>query len=269
MRICGLLLVVLLFAVEGFAQTNELDNSYTPSGSSVLGAGSNAAGSSSDVIKNAIKFSPLMLTRGLLALQYERGFAGVPISLNASLGYTLGRDYMGLLTSDFLAEISSSDGNTEINYYDILEDGIYVPKKNLFFGFGIKTFPNEFYRDDANSYFEFSFRRYNGVYKVTEMSENDYYYGSGSASTYQNTTVRSTALNFIYGVSSNTSGKICTTHDFYMGIGLRINSSDNFELVNLKDAFDSTIGYQYVKTFERSTYFNPAFLCGYTFGIGW
>jgi hypothetical protein len=269
MKVIVLSIALLFIGLTVQSQTNTLDNLYTPTSPSLLNSdskGKNGSGEGSyENLSNAVKFCPTLLSRGIFAFQYERYIASSSISLNLSLGSTIARDYLQLLSSSFYEEFGESD-NTAISYYDILASGDYVAKSNLYFATGIKIYSDSYSKDNSESYFEFAMRRYNQVYSVPFVNYN---IDLGLVNTFQNTTVRTTNFNFIYGTSLCTSGKIVTTHDFFCGLGVRLNTAQNFDLVNTLDGSGGNAYSTYLPLSTRSFHLGINAVLGYTFGIGW
>ena len=234
-----------------------MDNIYTPPSTSIVGSErTSSKGDISDGPKNIIKFSPLLLTRSIFALEYER-FINNNFSARVGLGYSYNRDYVYLLSTDAFYDLQNPV-KSSLNVQDIVVEGAFLPNSNPYLSAGMRLYYDGFFKDDFNSYFDINSRFYTNTYDVVTNPYND---GTTKVD------LQSTVLNMSWGFSSCTSGKIATSHDFYIGFGMRIASFLAFKESSI-DVNGSTETIN-VATSDKIVVYSPTILFGYTLGIGW
>ncbi|MCX6181134.1 MAG: hypothetical protein NT150_04310 [Bacteroidetes bacterium] len=232
---------------------NEFDDVYTPPATSLMGAKNFSHGAFSDGPKNIIKLSPTLLTRSIIAINYER-FINPNLSLTGGLGYAFSRDWMLLLSSEFLSEFSFTE-NSSLTAYEIIYEGSFVKPGNMYYGLGMRIYYDGFLSDDINSYVDLSGRFYANTFAITSQVGTT------------KTSINNSVINMSWGFSSCTSGKIQTTHDFYFGFGMRVISYNKFVKQDVTYNFSTyTVD---VMTNEKINVYSPTLLAGYTFGVGW
>lgn len=234
-----------------------MDNIYTPPSASIAGSErTSSKGDISDGPKNIIKFSPFLLSRSIIALEYER-FINNNFSARAGLGYSYNRDYVYLLSTDAFYDLQSPV-KSSLNLQDIVVQGTFLPNSSPYLSAGLRLYYDGFSKDEFNSYFDINSRFYTNTYDVITSAYN---YGTTKVD------LQSTVLNMSWGFSSCTSGKIPSSHDFYIGFGMRIASFPAFKEAYI-DVNGSTETIN-VATSEKIVVYSPTILFGYTLGIGW
>jgi hypothetical protein len=249
------LLCSLLLNAQG---TNEMDNIYTPPNTSIAGSErTSSKGDISDGPKNIIKFSPLLLTRSIFALEYER-FINNNFSARVGLGSSYNRDYVYLLSTDAFYDLQSPV-KSSLNLQDIVVEGTFIPNSSPYLSAGLRLYYDGFSQDEFNSYFDINSRFYTNTYDVLTSA----YYNDSTAKV----DLQNTVLNMSWGFSSCTSGKVQTSHDFYIGFGMRIASFLAFKETTI-DVNGSTETIN-IATSDKIVVYSPTILFGYTLGIGW
>jgi len=270
MKIVKLSLISLLICASftGFAQKkqeaqpNDMDEMYVPPKNSIFNPGDGAGSTSGTDKLNAVKFNPLLLTRSIGAVFYERWLTD-GISVQAGLGMTYNKDrIMGIGSS---GEFTLSDNSTStLTIGQIMDQGV-TDRKKLYASLGFRFFWGGYY--DANNYFELGVRYYANSLLIEDGPDS---YNPGLTVGTPEVTVKNTSFNMVFGHQVYTDGKVSTAHDFYFGFGIRSTSYDVFKSER-RTIIDSS-GYSteqdvHSKTFIRETILAPSLIMGYAFGF--
>jgi hypothetical protein len=239
---------------------NQLDERFTPPSNSILGnqssSGSSSFSSGSTMdIKNNFKFNPILFSRNITAIFYER-FILEELSFTGGLGYCYGKDRMveiGTLIDLDIMENSTS----RLSLENMMSNGKFIKGGNYFTSLGVRIYWDT-YDNNRFGYLELNTRYYKNKLSLSNIYE---------LQSTTNVEVINTTYNMIYGTQFHTDGKIKTVHDFYCGFGIRGSSYNIFEYKTFFDAHGSEIN-RLVKTQEKEKVFSPIFLIGYAFGFG-
>jgi hypothetical protein len=258
--------IALLFTIELSAQTepgrpNQLDERFTPPSTAIIGNGgggssSSFSGSTSE-IKNNIKYNPILLSRSIAALFYER-FITEEFSITGGLGYCYGKDNIVLIGSAIDWEIFEGTSR-DLSLSDIMTYSKFRSGGNYFGSLALRVYWDT-YDDNRYGYLELNARKYNNNLEFKNTQRYDIVDNA-------NVVVTNTTYNIIYGTQFHTNGKIKTVHDFYCGFGIRGTNYDIFKY----QTFYNTNGQaepRLLKTNEREKIYSPMLLLGYAFGFG-
>src|SRR3990167_1976126 len=215
--------ILHVHAQKNKGEPNELDKLYIPTQNSVFNPGkSSTKNSSPSENNNAIKFNPVLLTRSIGALFYEKWLSD-EISVQGGLGICYNKDIMMGKLSEIQREFNfSRDATSSFNISDIMLRGEFSSGSTPFISFAFRFFGSGYY--DSESYFELNFRYYSNTLKIPDATESY----NKRVLDLPEVTVRNFNYLLTYGYQVYTSGKIRTSHDFYYGIGLRNTSYDSF-----------------------------------------
>ncbi len=256
--------VVNSFAQKDKADPNELDNLYVPPKNSIFNQGDGSTKSSTSDDNNAIKFNPILITRSIGAIFYERWIIE-GISVQGGLGVCLGKDIM--MSAGSMVDLNFTENSaSSLSIADIMELGKFNSGGDPFISLAFRFFWGGYY--DLNNYFELGFRNYVNNLKVSgDVAEySDKQISGGS----QYVTVKNSNFLMTYGYQAITGGKVGTVHDFYIGFGLRNTSFDSFksEEVTKTDSWGNQYTvYEHKKTGVRERILAPAMVIGYAFGF--
>ena len=272
-----------LFSLSAFAQENPLekneqDKIYTPDKNSIFFHGGN---NSSDrtidesEIHNAIKFNPGLLVRSTAAIFYERNITnGITFSGGLGSCYNLDR----VMALGVTAEFNLSDPQSTLPLATILTPGYaqYVKGGNIFMAASFRFYYENYYTsyESFNSgYFEIGLRYYTNHMNVDDNTSsyytNNYNYGLTTGGV---VAIRNAVYQISYGYELYTSGKVKTTHDFYIGVGIRNTSYNLFtqeERYLVNQYSQAQLVPISVMSSQRESALMPAFVFGYVFGFGW
>ncbi len=262
----GLFLLFLLLSSHfAFAQvnSNELDNLYTPSNSSVLNSANSSSSSSysTDRPSYCFKISPFIIARGIASLQFEKKVNDF-FALKAGLGYNFANDMF--LRIGLSGPYSTDTEESSIYLSTIFDETDVIRKSSVYLSASAKFYfeGGSWYTasltdlifsslDWDESYIELNFRYQRNSFVLPALSFN--------LAADQPYSFNNNMFNFIYGHSYSTSGKVKTTHEVYTGFGLRFLNYKNFEYNGVYN----------VLTEKSGQFFSPSILLGYNFGIGW
>ncbi len=278
----------LSLAQEDLGQANELDKMYVPDKNSIFNSDAKTNSSGNDDsspidIKNNISFNPTLLSRSVLALFYER-FFGDQYSIKGGLGVCYEIDKIQSIAYDvgFAGEFFSEPTST-VSITRIMQEGIFQAPR-LYSSISVRVHWDSFFGGSWNPYFEINAQQSFYTLKMNASSINyneiysNYNYGnsnntSGLIGNRTDVSIRNTSINLIYGTQFVTSGKIKTTHDFFIGIGGKKTSYNQFQ-TGLKTISDPTKTRQDLtiqveeSKYGRESVLIPSVLLGYSFGFG-
>lgn len=236
---------------------NDLDKMFVPDKNSIFNSEKNDEDGSDYLlvdVKNIIKFNPAMLPRSIAAFYYERRLSE-QFSLQGGLGICFNKDrVMGSIADDWAY---GSDGNSSVRLALIMQYGLYN-EPSLFASIAVKLHWENPHSWNAMPYFEMSTRYYENKLKVSKIG-----YGTMDGSPI--VTVRNVSYTLVYGRQYLTEGKIRTSHDFYVGIGMKTVSFDRFISTEIVSPPYGTL---HTKTAERTKIPSALIVAGYVFGIG-
>lgn len=282
-----LLLLVLTaslsIAQEKTGMPNTLDAQYTPTGSGVLTYNKQKKASNksdSDYPGNIIKFTPTLLARSLMAVQYERKI-GNQVSLCGSFGYSYNNDIVFTEISSnkdplFKKELESN----EISLSTLVTNSKHTASKPHF-GLGVK-FVNEL-EDNRAGYIQINYDHW-GYNVALDYSKAPYNYNNEiSSSSPIAPTYKAVGtlppLNFSfstitlrYGFQIITDTKLKTSHEFYFSFGGKLTKFDAVtETLDPNSSNSYTPNpppYTLTYTSRRVNQFSVYADVGYTFGFG-
>ena len=154
--------------------------------------------------------------------------------------------------------------------------GRFVSGGNLFTAASVRFFYENYYTsyESFNSgYFEIGLKFYSNNIRVDDntsayyLNNNNYNLTTGGL-----VTIRNAMYQITYGYELYTRGKVKTTHDFYIGLGVRNTSYNLFKLEDMyltNQQGQSQLVAVNVKSTQRESTVLPAFMLGYVFGFGW
>lgn len=259
-------------------QPNELDKQYAPGGTSAFSStGDNGPSASSSPnkssepdFKNVVKNNIGLWPRSIAAFGYER-FLTEDISAEGWLGTAYKRDgIFAFIGSD----ISSTSSNVTQQNIVSLKNIYKYGKSNgiaLYLGASVKFHFTgwNYYWGDNTSYLELGMRTYGNKLDISSLgSVNN---GSGVTTEFSgDTDVNVRQVNYLvnYGYRFTTDGKVKTSHELYMGIGLRNVSYDAYEQQEIYNSWLGNYEYKYIKTGVRLSSSMPLFVMGYILGFG-
>jgi len=264
--------VVVLFLLNvAVAQTqppNELDKQFTPDANSIFNSsgknGKVKGGGHSVEIQNAIKFNPLLIPRSIFALFYERKIID-GLSLTGGLGFCYNTDKIsGFFNSE---DFTLGFGNTDkLSFSGILSNSTF-DGGGPFLSAGVRIYTGGYFSaaDNFNSgYFEINYRFTSVNLRLNPtINSNDKLAGDGTVN------IRNSGFNLIYGYQLSTEGSIKTTHDFYLGTGIKSVRYDEFTrtLVDPNNGYSPSY-YQCSPTGAKISQIRFMIIAGYAFGIG-
>jgi hypothetical protein len=277
---CCLTTVILIKAVFLSAQVqpvtpgspNDLDNKFTPAKSTVFNASdsySSGSGSGGESFKNVIKNNISLWPRGIAAFGYER-FLTDEISMEGWLGVAYKKDQI------FTAFGSAADESFGDSQSDIRLEPIYNCGKqtgsSLYYGASVKFhYSGWWYFTDVDfAFLELGVRSYSNKLNIASFSSNSNY-NYYNAPIVGSAAVKVQHINYIlnYGIRLTTEGKIKTSHEFYVGAGIRSSTYDSFTRTENQNNYpypNSPDTYSKNGTQARETFF--MFLVGYELGFG-
>jgi len=265
--------LLVLFSAPVFSQNteNSLDALYVPPATSTFDEDANGGGGGDDGIyhdhKNVIYFNPLLLTRSIGALHYQRNFGDL-IAAYVGLGSAYGKDFLMVVGFETGTELFDND-YVEHDVSDIMFSGDLSSSLNLFFNTGVEFYHDSFWGFEYG-YVAFDYRLASQDFdyeaQYTQQSSSNF-----SGTTYVDATeeivvdVTSHNFNFIFGTETGSSGNVGVYHSFYWGFGLRSTLYD--EIAELSTG--STVIGVPTLTGNKASKVSGSFLVGYKFGIGW
>ncbi len=274
---------------------NVLDKDFVPDSSSVFNTNNPANGFiNGPVYHNVIEFTPGLLFRNIFALQYERqvleGF-----SLQGSLGMVYGVDRWQQIENPGKGFMStffggSATGGSTVTLGNMLNQG----KSNAntaYLGFAVRWYytgfgflksrgyvsddgyyytyheANEYWNSslggDNSVYMDFGVRYFANSLAVSNSLSSDGALIQG-VPTVQ---IKSTFYFLNWGYHYETKGKIPTTHNIFIGVGLRYTSYDLFIADPSQQTVSGPVIYNSI-TSSREHILRPTFQAGYEFGLG-
>lgn len=255
------LLPGILRAQEIPGTPNELDNQFVPDKNSIFNSesktGTNNSTPASDII-NIIKFNATMLPRGIVSFFYQR-ILTEQISIQSGLGASFNKDRILSFVSGVSEEFSNNPSTVGLN--KIMQFGEFNGA-SLFASLSMRLSWESYY-GDFTPYFEINSRYYSNKLRLTKLNEyNSFELLDGTPEVI----IRNTSFNLIYGVQYLTEGQIRTSHEYYLGVGMRNTSFNAFTSSEVQMSNNNYT--LYTKTAARSKTFAPSFIIGYVFGIG-
>lgn len=264
------------------AQSNDLDKLYTPDKNSIFNNKGGSDGKSREGnelnIKNVVKFNMGLLVRNTAGFYWERKIAD-KITIQPGIGMCYGKDkLMTFLGGEANMTPSLSSSNT-VPFGELLQQG-YFRDMNLFSSFAFRFYSANYYNSDEtfqSGYLELNVRysAMNLNYRSETYNQNSYGYYNGSSYFMPNSSTASFhtfSFYSIYGYQTCTTGRIKTTHDFYIGAGIRSTSYSSYTLNEKYPVLDQygQVVYvsAYVKSGHRESALIPSFVAGYVFGFG-
>jgi hypothetical protein len=251
--------------------TNELDQKYRPKegSSKELSAESNETPRANGIIKNALYFEPLLLSRGNVALTYEREISKIGISLVGTLGYNIFPDYVTLSTLKedmFLGGTYSSNPSTltSADYFSkASQDG-----GGLFFQGSARIFLREYFGDLDGSGLELIYRRSSQNFIIPGNDANT----QQDFITYPKPQIDPvTYTSFVIAFRSQTvgTGRRPFIHGITYGIGIRQVKFPSYIYTDTTDQFGN-----YIQSVNRSsdkfeTTQGFTLMFNYSLGFGW
>ena len=277
-------LFFLAYAFTNFAQDmkslpqNELDKQFTPGNNSILNKlaskYSDKRNHGCEMIRNAVEFNPTMLVRKQIYFQYERGITD-KITYQIGLGNSYGIDPL-LVFSSGLAVSQNQWNQNYLKLNSILTNGslsgIFNPIISIDFKFfnGYWIFGNNWSAQTESS------ERFDGIYTqvglraiFNEIDLNGIY--SGTNQNLESGNLKAGVQTYYVTLKSGrvftTDGAFHTTHDFYIGLGLRAAFYDAIQQINSNTNSNQNTFLNIMGGNKQSS-FAPAILLGYTLGFG-
>jgi hypothetical protein len=242
---------------------NDLDKNYIPDKNSVLNAkGSVDKSDRGFDCKNIIEFTPGLLIRNIFAVQYEHKFNEY-LSLQGGLGFVYGKDLLQSVINsngDFFGNSSST-----IKLGELLDKGTTL-NKTAYLSAAIRVYTGTggyygYY--DGSGFFEMGIRHYSNNLQISNKNS------SGSSAQFLNDPVVDIISNIYYlsyGGHLETDGKLPTTHNFYLGFGIRTTSYNSFTTQGYNSYNSNAVNV--MSATDRSNFLNPMVLFGYELGFG-
>jgi hypothetical protein len=265
--VAGLSVFLLLSSHLAYCQKggapNDLDKNYVPDKNSVLNSKGNADKSSRAFdCKNIIEFTPGLLIRNIFAVQYEHKFNDY-LSLQGGLGLVYGKDMLQAALNpadDFLGNTNST-----VKLGDLLSKGITV-NKTAYLSAAVRVYTNGggyygYY--DGSGYFEVGFRHYSNSLQI---SGNPTAGNGGQIVNDPIVDIKSNIYYLNYGFHLETDGKLPTTHNFFLGFGIRSTSYNSFESQNTNSNYSNSVNV--MSATARESILTPTVLFGYELGFG-
>ena len=264
------------FSQDNPLEKNEQDKIYTPDKNSIFyNGGNNSSDRTIDEseIHNAVKFNPGLLVRSVAAVFYERNITN-GITVQGGLGSCYNMDKLMAVGVD--ADLGLSNTKSTLPLSEIITTGRFVSGGNLFTAASVRFFYENYYTsyESFNSgYFEIGLKFYSNNIRVDDntsayyLNNNNYNLTTGGL-----VTIRNAVYQITYGYELYTRGKVKTTHDFYIGLGVRNTSYNLFKLEDMyltNQQGQSQLVAVNVKSTQRESTVLPAFMLGYVFGFGW
>ena len=273
-----LLASLCVFAQDNPLEKNEQDKIYTPDKNSIFSNGATGSSDNSShpesEIHNAIKFNPtLLLLRNITAFYYERSITN---GLTVQGGFGVCNNSDKIMQVGVAGDILLSQPKSTIRPDEIMSKGRFL--SGTMVSASLRIYYSNYYNyyESFNSgYFEVGLRAYSNKFTL-DNNVPVIYNGNSSYPLYPYTTGGTVLFNntlffFNYGYELCTSGKIKTTHDFYIGFGIKSTSFDKF--IPQQEYIPDQQGQQqlvYVNVkYGRESFMMPAILFGYVFGFGW
>ncbi|MBA3899935.1 MAG: hypothetical protein H0X62_06955 [Bacteroidetes bacterium] len=261
-----LTLAATLFTIAISAQnepgiSNQLDQRFTPPPNSVLGketGGSKSNFIGSGELTNVIKFNPILLSRNIAAVFYER-YITEEFSLTGGLGFCYGKDFFTQIGSSMDFELIESNSISLFSLSDMMNRGTFVSGGNYFSSIALRLYW-ETYDNYRTAYLELNARNYKNTLSLTESN----YIPLHDITSVE---IRNTTYNFIIGTQISTHGNIKTVHDIYGGFGVRGTRYNIFETKSFYDS-NGIPEERLLKTQNHEKRYFPMFLVGYIFGFG-
>jgi hypothetical protein len=247
------------------AGPNELDEQYKPPKNSLFDEDAEKKGDMEGYgidFKNTIKFNPFLLGRSIFSIGYERKIFSV-LTGSAYLGYNFKRDWIQALSTEFSDDndvLFSSSKVSDVPLTSILRNGIFK-SGGIYGSLGLRLYLDEDHFD--GSYIELQTRFNNYKLDFSNFESYDgYLIATGSRS---DVSINNSASYLVWGSQFCSTGKINTTHDFYLGIGLRTTSYNIFTY-NSSSNYD--IQPDYIISDKKESSNSISIIMGYAFGIG-
>jgi hypothetical protein len=255
------ILIPLLFTTLR-AQTNELDNQFSPPPKSVFDINPlHMSGNSNDGAdrKNFIKLMPTMLARQRVVALFEREVFS-NFSAYIGLGKAFGDD---VFQKAFLQLFSSFGFDNKRLYPDEILTNSKFNKSSPLLMLGVRTYFGETtFRD---GFFDFNYR----YEKVGYMLEEDFISRNNYISSDKIINFRMHAINLGYGYSTVLGDKNNFSSEFFFSVGMKYFMFDEIRI-----AERTLPGYIGTQTYtEKSGKFSiariiPSINIGYCFGFG-
>lgn len=265
------LLVVVLSLVftSVFAQDtkNSLDELYVPAENSIFNTkGDESVGDKSNFQdhKNIIIFNPLLLTRSIAALQYQRNITD-QFSLVGGIGSAFGKDLImliGIEGEGFILDEDYSDHSVD----NIISSGELSSRMNLYLNFQTKLYYESFWGFEM-AYVALDYRFVNQNY---DYSVNEIFSSNTTSSVFSkelDVNTKNHNFNIIFGAESHSSGAIGVYHSLYWGFGIRTLIYDDIRTVFSTNSFGSN-NETNVVTGNTNQAIAATLLLGYTIGFG-
>lgn len=255
---------------------NDLDKNYVPDKASLFNESNpgNVSGKSGAPVDyhNVIEWTPGLIFRNIFALHYERKLTRF-FSVQGALGAVFGKDRMQQIenpTGDFFSGTNSQTGSS-VPLGTMLSQGTFVGP-NVFLGVaarlyfsGWSNYASRYENYSENRiYIDFGIRHYGNTITVSSTPNNS---GGAEISGTPTVNIRSTMYYLNWGYHLETEGKIVTTHNFFMGVGLRNSSYEAFKSTNVTGAYGNTTTINSVTT-TRESITLPTIHFGYELGFG-
>lgn len=252
-----------------FAQDtkNSLDELYVPAENSIFNTkGDESVGDKSNFQdhKNIIVFNPLLLTRSIAALQYQRNITD-QFSLVGGIGSAFGKDLImliGIQGEGLVLDEDYSDHSVD----NIISSGELSSRMNLYLNFQTKLYYESFWGFEmAYVALDYRFVNQNYDYSVNEISSSN-----STSSVYSkqlDVNTKNHNFNIIFGAESHSSGKIGVYHSLYWGFGIRNLMYDDIQTVISSNSFGFN-NETNVLTGSKNQAIAASLLLGYTIGFG-
>ena len=292
------LLCNFMFAQLKPGPPNELDNKYSPGQSSIFnGSDANISNNNSNntppgaiEIKNLVKCNLALIPRNIFALSYERFFTD-QISVEGSLGIAYNKDIIFGIMGTVLDFTTVNNNSTKLPLTKMYNDG-KKSSSGLYTGAAVKFhfsggggcssgygyYSGWNWGNDADTYLELGFRYYGNHLGFTDPDgamANAQSGNGSSAALYNGLTVDVRQVNYYinYGYRFTTTGNIKTSHELYVGVGLRNTYYDEVlqQQITTQAVFPQQ-GYtfnEWYKTGVKLSASSPMFVMGYILGFGW
>jgi hypothetical protein len=245
---------------------NELDKQYNPGNSSSLQGGSSTddGGGPSTEVKNIVKLNFGLFVRNTFAVHYQRRITD-DFSVQGGIGYCYGTDRAYLLTDG--DDFSLTETKSDLRLGAIVKNGSFRQGANPFLAASVRFNFNGWYSSyygsgDGNSYIDLGIRYVGQHYFINKLSDN-----SGTIAP-SSVAVRNTWYTLIYGYQVEAGRKLITTHEFYVGGGIRKSTFDAFQMNQIQNPYTYSYDYQYSKSGSRDKMFSIAVVIGYVLGFG-
>lgn len=261
------LIFILIFCYTALSsQTqlppNELDNKYTPNGSSIF---NNAVKKSYD--KNSydeiefiqvVKYCPTMLARQKVCFLYERSFAKGFVA-TGGLGKAFGRDIFQ--DGFFVLGLSRFSNNSVLSPEDALSNSTYLSSRPLV-QLGAKYYFNNVSFEEA--YFEINYRRERMTYLLEPTINSIRVDGENDVVFKMNGFSMGFGITILGGTKNN------IVNELFLNFGIKTIRFTQYDALSVLNPISNRNDLIYRRTNEYlNTRIVPTINVGYSIGFGW